>query len=233
MNVFSYLRVSGVSQIEKDGEQRQRDAIAKFCSAHSLHVSAEFFDAGVSGTIDAMDRPKFSEMVEKIKLFRSDPNIASILNIDGIVVENMTRLARDLMVSEYLLKECREHGIKVFCSDQSDLTDVASADTDPTRTMLRQIMGAVSQWDKSMLVHKLAVARRRIRARGVQCEGKKPYGFRPGEKEILAWIAELRLKNYQSWEIAVELNADGHRTRHGKQWNKESVLDMESGRKKK
>ena len=232
MNVFAYIRVSGVSQVDKDGEKRQRESIAKYCSTHSVSISAEFFDA-VSGTKEAVDRPNFSEMIEKIRLFRSDPKIAAAISIDGIVVENMTRFARDLMVSEYLLKQCREQGIKVFCADQVSLVDVASTDIDPTRKMLRQIMGAVSEWDKSMLVHKLAVARRRIRLSGQRCDGKKPYGFRPGEKEIQARIAELRGLGYSSWEIAVELNASGHRTRHGRQWNKDNILDIESGRKKK
>lgn len=237
MNVFSYLRVSGASQVgkeglEKDGDKRQREAIDKFCTAHSLHVSAEFFEA-VSGTVEAMDRPKFSEMVEKIVLFKSDPEVNLIFNIDAIVVENMTRLARDLMISEYLLKECRENGIKVFCADQGDLTDVASADIDPTRKMMRQIIGAVSEWEKSTLVKKLAAARKRIRLSGKRCDGKKPFGSRVGEQVILARIFELRKFDYSSDEIAVELNAEGHRTRHGKQWNKENVLDMESGRKRK
>ena len=237
MNVFSYLRVSGASQVgkeglEKDGDKRQREAIAKFCDVHSLHVSAEFFEA-VSGTVEAMDRPKFSEMVDKIVLFRSDEAVNSIFQIGAIVVENMTRLARDLMISEYLLKECRENGIKVFCADQGDLTDVASADIDPTRKMMRQIIGAVSEWEKSTLVKKLAAARRRIRNSGQRCDGKKPFGFRPKERDILARMSELRRQNYTSSEIAIELNAEGYRTRHGKQWDKESVLDMESGRKRK
>jgi DNA invertase Pin-like site-specific DNA recombinase len=238
MNVFSYLRVSSASQVgkpgmDKDGEKRQREAIAKYCAAHSLNINAEFFDAGVSGTTEAMERPNFSDMVEKIVLFKSDPNLPPILRVDAIVVENMTRLARDLMVSEYLLKGCRDQGIKVFCADQADLVDVASTDIEPTRKMIRQIMGAVSEWDKSMLVHKLAVARKRIRASGKRCEGKKPYGSRPGELEIQARISSLRELGYSSTEIAIELNASGHRTRHGKQWTKDNVRDIESGRKTK
>ena len=55
MNVISYIRVSGKSQIDGDGPDRQRLAVSAFCEAHGLSHLREFFDEGVSGT--EMDRP--------------------------------------------------------------------------------------------------------------------------------------------------------------------------------
>ena len=40
--------------------------------------------------------------------------------------------------------------------------------------MMRQIMGAVSEYDKGMVVLKLAGARMRKRAQTGRCEGRKP-----------------------------------------------------------
>ena len=50
--------------------------------------------------------------------------------------------------------------------------------TDPTRTLLRQIVGAVAQYDKASIVSKLRVARQRQREEHGRCEGAKPYGAR-------------------------------------------------------
>jgi DNA invertase Pin-like site-specific DNA recombinase len=218
MNVFSYIRVSGVGQVENDGPVRQREAITTFCSRFSLSVLGEFSEDGVSGTVEAMDRPKFADMLAKIVVYATTPDV----KIGAIVVERMDRLARDLMVSEFLLAECRKAGIKVFCTDQGALIDMAENDGDPTRKMLRQILGAISEWDKSVTVRKLRAARLRCRQNG-KCEGAKPYGFFPGEKEVLTFVTEQKAVG-KSWaNIANQLNHRGIRTRFKKDWNKQNL----------
>ena len=57
---------------------------------------------------------------------------------------------------------------------------------------MRQIMGAIAEYDESMVVLKLRGARQRMRAHGGRCEGAKPYGTQPGEAESLATIQTLR-----------------------------------------
>lgn len=44
--------------------------------------------------------------------------------------------------------------------------------TDPTRVLMRQLLGAVSQYDKNQIVLKLLAARTRIRAKEGVCEGR-------------------------------------------------------------
>jgi DNA invertase Pin-like site-specific DNA recombinase len=64
--------------------------------------------------------------------------------------------------------------------------------SDPTRVLMRQLMGAVAQYDKSQIVAKLRGARMRKRAQEGRCEGRKPYGFYAGESEVIARMAVLR-----------------------------------------
>lgn len=231
MKVFSYIRVSGVGQVDKDGPIRQAESITAFCSRHGLQVLAEFKEEGVSGTVDGMDRPKFADMISRIDLFKmaNEP----LLQVDAIVVERMDRLARDLMVSEFLLRECRQRGIKVFCADQGELVDMASENGDPTRTMLRQILGAIAQWDKSVTVKKLRAARQRQRLEGHPCEGRKPYGFHAPEKKILEIAKQFRASGLSYEKIAYELNSEGYRTREGKQWTKANLFSVVTGRGQK
>jgi DNA invertase Pin-like site-specific DNA recombinase len=237
VNIFGYIRVSGLGQVDKDGPQRQREAIADFCAKHNLTSRGEFFEEGVSGTIDGMDRPKFAEMLSKVELLRqpvaASEMIEKLFSVDAIVVERMDRLARDLMVSEFLLKECRARGIKVFCSDQSELNDMASNEGDPTRVMLRQILASVAQWDKSVTVKKLHAARLRLRRLNGTCEGKKRYGkHNLDEHEIKMEIIELHEKKGLSFvAIADMLNGRGLVTRHKKAWTKANVFSIYSERR--
>lgn len=186
-DVYTYLRVSSRGQIDGDGPERQRDAIAAFCKAYGLKPVGEFFERGIRGDTEGMDRPAFSDMVERtIHLAKNGAPI------EAIVVERMDRLARDLMVSELLLGECRKHGLKVYAADQGNLIDMAGDGGDPTRVLIRQIMAALAQWEKAALVKKLRLARERIaRATGKVCGQTPHFGTFPGEKQVMDYILSL------------------------------------------
>jgi DNA invertase Pin-like site-specific DNA recombinase len=221
VNVVSYLRVSGKGQVDGDGFERQGQAIRAFCKASGLRIQGDFLEEGVTGTMEGIERPAFSRLLAT----------RGSTNFDAIVVERMDRLARDLMVSEMLLRECRENGIKVFSADQGNLTDMASDGGDPTRVLIRQIMGALAQWEKSVLVKKLKASRDRVRASGKRCEGVKPYGYFPGEAFILEQMQQRRAElidgvptSYQ--RIACQLNEAGCVTRSKKAWTAQLVRDI-------
>lgn len=222
MHVYSYLRVSSKGQVDGDGPERQREAIAAFCAAHKLMRLGEFSE-GISGTVEGMDRPEFSDMLERICCLAKNG-----IHVEAIVVERVDRLARDLMVSELLLAECRKRGVKVFSADQGALIDMSTNGGDPTRVLIRQIMGALSQWEKSCIVRKLKLARDRIKARTGRCEGNVPFGGRGREQEILhfvrtIWYSDPR-PSYQG--LANTLNLYGYRTRGGNPWSRGLVHDL-------
>jgi DNA invertase Pin-like site-specific DNA recombinase len=77
------------------------------------------------------------------------------------LVERADRLARDLLVSEVILGQFRDLGVRVVAADSG--TDLTAADEDPTRVLIRQVLGAVSQFEKSVIVAKLRAARLRQR----------------------------------------------------------------------
>ena len=57
--------------------------------------------------------------------------------------------------------------------------------TDPTRILVRQMMGAVAQYEKSQIVLKLRGRADAEKGEEGRCEGRKPYGFFEGEVEAL------------------------------------------------
>jgi hypothetical protein len=86
--------------------------------------------------------------------------------------------------------------------------------------MFRQFQGAISQAEKANIVLKLRGARQRIKAKTGRCEGRKPYGDRSGEGEVIARMKELRVSGMSFDAIAAALNTAGVPTRTpGKKWH--------------
>ena len=200
---YAYLRVSGKGQVEGDGFERQLLAIKKYAAAHDIRIVKVFREEGVSGTKDWDDRAAFTEMM-------------SLLLANGtrtVLVENLSRLARDLMVQESIVADLRQKRLTLVSVAEPDL-----GSDDPTRILMRQMLGAFHQYEKAMLVAKLKGARQRIKAKTGRCEGRKPYGFREGEQEIVVRIVALRKKGLALQAIADTLNDERVRTQTGKEW---------------
>lgn len=205
---FGYLRTSGKGQIGNDGFPRQREAINRYAKANGIQVVQEFTDEAVSGTTDAMDRPGLTDLFVALK--------ANGVRI--VVAESATRLARDLMISEIILGEFRKIGVKVISADGG--IDLTLGNDDPSGKLIRQILGAVAEWEKCALVQKLRASRLRIRRAGGRCEGKKPYGHTPDEQNAILAILALRKEGKSYVKIAEQLNAEGQiKTRSGGTWH--------------
>src|SRR5437870_91990 len=89
----SYLRVSGRGQVDGDGPERQRQAIARFAKAGSYTVVEEYSDLGVSGTTELADRPGLAALLDRL-----ESN-----GVRTVIIERADRLARDLMVQEVIV----------------------------------------------------------------------------------------------------------------------------------
>jgi DNA invertase Pin-like site-specific DNA recombinase len=181
--------VSGKSQVDGDGPERQKLAIKGFGEEHGVELPFIWSENGVSGTVEAMDRPTFSEILEYCDRQNAETDLEPI---DAIIVERLDRLARDLMIQELLLRECRTRGIKVFAVDQGR-------------------MGAIAQWEKSQIVKKLGSARARIKARTGRCEGRKPFGEGKDlhEKRVLTQVLAMYDQEIKSRFIANVLALEG------------------------
>lgn len=211
-----YLRVSGQGQISGDGFDRQLDTCRKRAEIENYELREAVLEKGVSGTIDAGERPSLSALLEQLA---SDPECKTI------IVERADRLARDLVVSELLLRECRELGIRIIEAESGRELTKDDAD-DPTSRLIRQILAAVAEFDKNSIVIKLRKARQRKKASGQGGkEGVKPYGSFNGEFDILRIIKELARDGKGPTAIAKTLNARGLPARKGA-WSKQSVASI-------
>ena len=90
---------------------------------------------------------------------------------------------------------------------------------DPTRILVRQMMGAVAQYEKSQIVLKLRGARMRKRAKEGRCEGRKPFGYYEGETTALERLKSLRAEGLGFDRIAARMNEEHIPSRTGKPWH--------------
>lgn len=201
---YGYLRVSGRAQVEGDGFPRQLAAIKGYAAEHDIRIVKVFRDEGVSGTRDLDDRPALSDLM--VALHGNGVKL--------VLVERLDRLARDLMIQETIIAEFQRNGFGLVSVAEPDLLS-----DDPTRKLMRQFMGAIAEWEKSMIVRKLRAARIRVKAKQGRCEGRKPYGFYPGEQAVIARMKALRAEGCAFEDVAASLNAEGIGTRtNGKRW---------------
>ncbi|HVZ18814.1 MAG TPA: recombinase family protein [Terriglobales bacterium] len=201
---FAYLRVSGKGQVEGDGFTRQLKAIREYAAANGLKVVRVFREEGVSGTVENMNRAAWQELM-------------TALHSNGvrtIIIERLDRLARDLMIQETAIADLRKNGFTLISVAEPDL--MAS---DPTRVLMRQLMGAVAQYDKSQIVAKLRGARQRTKAKTGRCEGRKPFGYYEDEAKVIERMRALRASGLGFDRIAAALNAEKLATRSGSPWH--------------
>ncbi len=142
----------------------------------------------------------------------------------GIVVPRLDRLARDLIVQETVLAEIRRLGGEVFSTSPAEASYLTDDPDDPSRKMIRQVLGAVAEYERSMVVLRLQNGRRRKAQNGGYASGAPAFGYEArdrelveseGEQATLARIAELRDSGASLRTICSTLESEGHRTKRG------------------
>lgn len=193
-----------------------------YAEANGITIAAIFREEGVSGTLE--HRPELARLL--IDLEENGHGIKTV------IIERMDRLARDLMVQEAIIADLQKHGFDLISvSEGADLLS-----EDPTRKLVRQVLGAISEYDKTMLVLKLRAARERKRVKNGKCEGRKSYS--EAMPEVIQEIRRLRrarkgMKRRTYIQVAEELNVQGYKTMTGKAFNGQQVANILQELKKK
>ena len=210
-NAYAYLRVSGLGQVEGDGFVRQEQAIRKYAAANGFQVTKVFREEGVSGKTELEGRAALKDMLEAL----------ASNGAKTVIIEKLDRLARDLMIQESIIGDLRKRGFNLISVTEPDLCS-----DEPTRVMMRQIFGAIAQYDRAMTVAKLRGARERKRAKEGRCEGRKAYGEHPEHRDEQAAIERIRTLRNQGLpliSIATVLNDEGFTSRSGGAWHPTQV----------
>jgi hypothetical protein len=146
---FAYLRVSGRGQVDGDGFPRQRLSIAAYAKTHDITIKHWFEEKAISGAKDLEDRPELSALM--VALHANGTKL--------VLIEKLDRLARDLMVQESIIADLRRGGFEIISVAEPDLCS-----DDPSRKLMRQMMGAFAEYEKSMIVANGNARRQRLDA---------------------------------------------------------------------
>ena len=210
-----YLRTSSTANVAGDSEPRQQEAIATYADRAGFQIVASYWDAGVSGVDAVQDRPGFAALLDHI-----EGN-----GVRVVLVEDASRLARDLITQELAIVALQARGVRVLASNGDDLT----ATDDPMKVAMRQIAGAFAQLEKARLVAKLRHGRLRKREMTGRCEGRKP--LTETAPAAVALARSLRRKRPKGGRmslraIAAALAAAGYLGEKGKPYSAETVRTM-------
>ena len=212
---IGYRRVSSRDQIQGTGLDRQSTYIKKFALENAFQLERIFTEKGISGVVEK--RPAFSEMIA----------FADAHDIKIIIIEDMTRLARELLLQMQLATFIASKEIDLYSANTGENISRAIYD-DPMRKAMVQIQGVFSELERSTLSKRMIAGRDLQRETGKR-KGKKIKAIdrngkikiegspRLSEKKpkLAKRVIELWLEGYCKNKIATIVNGEGFRSRVG------------------
>jgi DNA invertase Pin-like site-specific DNA recombinase len=146
---------------------------------------------------------------------------------DAILVYRLDRLARDLVLQEILLKEITTAGGALISATPGD-NELLRDPHNPTRKLMRQMLGAFAEYEKAIITLRLAAGRAAKRAGGGKGSCSYPFGWSkvgPIEREHVMSVIKTMISQGQTLEVVAEyLNRrPGHQPRHAARGTRQMV----------
>lgn len=210
--VIGYMRVSTDIQAEKGlGLTIQRKAIQAWAKAEGHKVVAWHSDEGISGSNGLDTRPGLAAAFQDL-----EDDKAEI-----IAVYRLDRLARNLANQETWIERLERNGKQVVSVTEPNVGD------DEMRALVRQILGAVAQYERAVIVRRMQGGRAAKAANGGYAYGSPAFGQRAEGKELvadeteqtaIARIGELHQAGRSLREIITVLETEGIQPKRGTRW---------------
>ena len=211
----AYLRVSTESQVDGYGLDNQRADVERAAAADGVTIRHWHIEEGVSGAIE--DRPALADAIDA--------------EAGTLYIPRLDRLARDLIVQESILRDLWRRDVDVRPAAEAERPYCQPDDqSDPSRTLIRQMLGAVAQYERSMIAARLKAGRRRKLAETGYAGGPEPYALtNADEKRIIRSIHCARQDRARWRDIVDALNDMGDRRRNGKPWTIGAASEIYQG----
>lgn len=171
---FLYARVSTSGQFTENQSQEVRAA--------GFDVQASrVIEETISGSVAAKERPGFQKLLERME------------SEDILIVTKLDRLGRNAMDVRQTVEHLASNGIRVHCLALGGV-DLTS----PAGKMTMQVLGAVAEFERDLLIERTQQGLMRAKA-----EGKKL--GRPEATETTSKVHYLKKNNKTQAEVAAEL----------------------------
>ena len=170
---YGYIRVSSKSQEQNTSLKSQRDAVL---TAGAEIVVEEVYSGGT-----VKDRPKFSELIQKLKAG------------DELIVTKLDRFARTVSEGTTLAKDLYDKGVTL------NILNMGKIENSTIGTLLLNVMLAFSQYEKDMINERCREGRMIARQNPNYKEGRPKKFSREQIKLGLALLNEG--KTYKEVEL--------------------------------
>lgn len=175
--VFAYCRVSTLEQTTEN--QRREIEAAGFTVKPQRLIEEQ-----ISGSVAASERPGFARLLDRME------------NGDVLIVTKLDRLGRDAMDVRKTVEQLAVSEIRIHCLALGGV-DLTS----PAGKMTMQVISAVAEFEKDLLIERTNSGLARARAAG------KRFGRPPSLSQERQQLALERLKTGMSIsQVARELN---------------------------
>lgn len=170
---FAYSRVS-----TNDGRQHTENQKLAIEQAGYTITKGRYFEDHISGSTQAMSRPQFRKMMERLE------------EGDTVVVRELSRIGRDAIDCMSTVKTFKDNGIKLVVLQLGNL-DLTS----PSGQLMTNVIAAVAEMEKSILVERVNAGLARVKAEGNVKLGR-PSKTTPQQQE------EIRTRKNQGASIS-------------------------------
>jgi DNA invertase Pin-like site-specific DNA recombinase len=216
MRVISYTRVSTEQQAEGYGLATQEQSIKGWAKTHSHKIVAAYSDEGISGSNGLDTRPGLAQAFRDLEAGQAE----------ALVVYRLDRLARKLANQETWIARLESHGRKVISVTEPEYGD------DEMRAFVRQVLGAVSEYERAVIVKRMQAGRATKASRGGYAYGSPVFGTRSVNRELVldeseaatvARIMELHASGQSTRQIAAQVNSEGRTSKRGGIWSSRTI----------
>lgn len=225
MKVIAYIRVSTPDQSDAYGPARQREDITAWAKRNGHRIVDEVIE-DISGKIPPFERGIWVELVSRCCQGEAA----------GIVVADLSRLTRDQVRLELTIEQMASCDAMLFSTSGEEQSLLDDPDH-PQRKLIRTILGAVNEYDRSMIIQRVQAGRRIKKAAGGYAGGQPPFGYRGGDRSkelvrderehsVLRRMLTLHDAGMSTRAIAEELNTTGLFNRKGGRWASASVARL-------
>lgn len=206
MRAVGYCRISTEAQAEGLGLDVQRETIEAWAAEAGAELVEVFTDT-TSGSNQLEYRTGLVGAIDAIRKGEAQ----------ALVVPRLDRLARDLVIQEQVLGEVWSLEASVVSCATGE-GRIADDPDDPSRRLIRQVLGAVSEYERAMIVARMRRGRMAKAARGGFATGAPPFGWESDgegglieslpEQQVIARMRELRGQGRSFHAIADQLNEE-------------------------
>ncbi|TQN32638.1 site-specific DNA recombinase [Haloactinospora alba] len=220
MRVAIYIRISTDEENQPFSLEAQENKLRSYISSQDDWHVVQIYSEQASGS--ATERPQLNKLLAAARAGR----------FDLVLVYRVDRFSRSVRGLAQLMDELDSAGV-VFRSATEPFDT-----SDPAGRMMVQMLAVFAEFERATLIDRVINGMERKAARGEWCGGARPYGYSidPHTNKLIVKEDEAGLpphifqmythKRLGAKEIANQLNDQGHRTKTGKPWSRNSVLTV-------